>query len=523
MENKRLLYLLICLSIFVNTAHASQSPWVKRSAGILEARINCVYSASNHETFVLAGTDKAVYRADNSQSSFYPVLQNYGKSQSINQIVSSRRVPTSIYSATEAGVFESTDQGRNWKSIYSPASTLARKALCVLADEQAIYIGTADGLYVRRNNQEQWQKDLSEVGRKIVFHLADDDTYVYAATDDEVYRIQKVDQQISKIYSFANSVSDEEEDIDQEDESVRQSLVKDLIYSKKLYVVAEHDILTSQDHGETWESLPTDGLPVNFVRKLFVDQSQNIYAATEKGIFTYEDGRWQNNVQGLTSQFTNDVTADAKGNVLVATSNGIFAKSKIDDTAVAVVSYEEVLDRFTIEPTIKDVQRMAIEYANVNPRQINSWHNQSRAKALFPTLSVGLSRADTDLYHWDTGANPDVLTRGRDYLDWSTSISWDFGDFVWSSDHTSIDSRSKLMSELRQDILDQVTRLYFERRRIQVELAIEKESEPNSILEKRMRVEELTALLDGLTGGKFSELRGERNSKAIRIKGEGNG
>lgn len=160
---------------------------------------------------------------------------------------------------------------------------------------------------------------------------------------------------------------------------------------------------------------------------------------------------------------------------------------------------------FKNEPTIKDVQDMAIAYANVNPAQINSWHNQSRAKAFLPTVAVGLNRGDGEMYHWDTGPNPDVMRKGNDYLDWSTVLSWDFGDFVWSSDHTSIDSRSKLMSELRQDILDQVTRLYFERRRIQIELVQNKDLTSEICLEKQMRVEELTALLDGLTGGKFSD------------------
>jgi len=53
---------------------------------------------------------------------------------------------------------------------------------------------------------------------------------------------------------------------------------------------------------------------------------------------------------------------------------------------------------------------------------------------------------------------------------------------------------------LRQDILDQVTRLYFERRRIQSELVSNKDSD----FDREMRVEELTALIDGLTGGEFS-------------------
>ena len=84
-------------------------------------------------------------------------------------------------------------------------------------------------------------------------------------------------------------------------------------------------------------------------------------------------------------------------------------------------------------------------------------------------------------------------------------MSWDLGDLIWNPDQTSIDSRSKLMVELRDDILDQITRLYFERRRLQMEL-MTPPAEPQSKLDKEMRVEELTALIDALTGGEFSGL-----------------
>ncbi len=91
-------------------------------------------------------------------------------------------------------------------------------------------------------------------------------------------------------------------------------------------------------------------------------------------------------------------------------------------------------------------------------------------------------------------------------MDWSASVSWDLGELIWNDDQTSIDSRSKLMVELREDVLDQVTRLYFERRRLQAEVAALATAEPQILFDKEMRIEELTALIDGFTGGGFSRL-----------------
>ena len=83
-------------------------------------------------------------------------------------------------------------------------------------------------------------------------------------------------------------------------------------------------------------------------------------------------------------------------------------------------------------------------------------------------------------------------------------MTWDLGQFIYSDDQTNIDVRSKLMVELRDQILDDVTRSYFERRRLQVELMTDPPSEPKGQLAKELRIQELTAILDGLTGGWFS-------------------
>ncbi|MGB2705644.1 MAG: hypothetical protein WBC74_02140 [Candidatus Omnitrophota bacterium] len=74
-----------------------------------------------------------------------------------------------------------------------------------------------------------------------------------------------------------------------------------------------------------------------------------------------------------------------------------------------------------------------------------------------------------------------------------------------SNSQTTIDIRSKLMVQLRDDIVDEVNRSYFERRRVQIELLTDPPSALPEILKKRLRIQELTATLDGLTGSRFSK------------------
>lgn len=510
---KRIVIFIVFFSAIGSVSAKAYAAWTKYSAGIIEGKVNCLLVDSQALGFMLVGTDKAIYRATGKNTDFSPVLQNHGASLAIQQIYRNAAVSSSIYSATDSGVFVSDDQGQAWRQIFSPANGLARRAMSVLADEKMVYVGTADGLYFRRQDGQAWQQLHRDIGQETVFHLASDGSYIYAATDSGIYRFQESGEDVVKVYALGSRLTDEQSWINGEAVLVQQ--IRDMAVSKdgmKIYAATAQKVIFSRDHGKNWQEISVQGLPVNRVSKLLINSYESgaeiLYAATTDGVFFYNDGHWQSQVEGIGNIMANDVVEDEQGNMYLASDDGIYIKAVTEINKSGLfkrrIEYADIVQNFKHEPTISDVQRMAIKYANVDPQQINSWHNQSRAKAFFPTWSMGLSRADSDIYHWDTGANPDVLTKGRDYVDWSTTLSWDFSDLIWSSDHTSIDSRSKLMSELRQDILDQVTRLYFERRRIQVELAAKEQLTAEIYLEKGIRLEELTALLDGLTGGEFT-------------------
>ena len=75
---------------------------------------------------------------------------------------------------------------------------------------------------------------------------------------------------------------------------------------------------------------------------------------------------------------------------------------------------------------------------------------------------------------------------------------------IWNESQTSIDVRSRLMVQLRNDILDEVNRTYFERRRLQLELSQCPPRDAGKRAQKQLRLQELTADLDALTGGWFT-------------------
>ena len=64
---------------------------------------------------------------------------------------------------------------------------------------------------------------------------------------------------------------------------------------------------------------------------------------------------------------------------------------------------------------------------------------------------------------------------------------------------------SSLGVQLRNDILDDLRRVYYERKRLQFELMANPPKDMNGKFEKELRLQELTQAIDDLTGNYFSE------------------
>jgi len=162
----------------------------------------------------------------------------------------------------------------------------------------------------------------------------------------------------------------------------------------------------------------------------------------------------------------------------------------------AGITPEDIAGHFKNEPSIEEIQEAAIEYAEVQPEKIASWRKKAAVKALFPELSLDY---DKTIYG---SATSETIIVGP--YDWGIRLKWDLGDIVWNPSQTSIDVRSRLMVKLRNDILEEVNKLYFKRRKIQLELLLNPPQNTNKRLEKELQIEELTGGIDGLTGGYLS-------------------
>lgn len=161
------------------------------------------------------------------------------------------------------------------------------------------------------------------------------------------------------------------------------------------------------------------------------------------------------------------------------------------------------------EPTIRQVQLAAIRYAEVMPEKIRRWRTLAQLRNFVPHFTLGLDRdRDTTIASSTSGGKTTFAVGPKDEsLSVNFGLTWDLANLVWDSAQTSIDVRSRLMVQLRQDILEEATRLYFERQRLRAEFDAAPTGDPILQKERSLRLEELTAQLDALTGGLYSSIR----------------
>jgi hypothetical protein len=166
---------------------------------------------------------------------------------------------------------------------------------------------------------------------------------------------------------------------------------------------------------------------------------------------------------------------------------------------------EEVLRALEQSPSIERVQRWAIAEARVSPERASRLVRRARARGALPLVRVRGRYEDQTRKQWDELDLIDRRDRDMDYtLDlW---LEWDLAELASGPDVLRAVREGRALAELRQGVITQVTIAYFDRRRLLAEGLLSDPAEPpeRAIL-RRLRIQELDATIDGLTGGRWSD------------------
>ena len=513
---KTVFSVLAVLVVMVKVLFAQDFTWENIAAENTDIR---VLSVSTQESkIIFAGQPGNIFKSINGGKTWRRVLGVRGSVRNINALVMVKNDPNAVYAATDNGLYRSNNLGERWERIFRGKNSRESQCMDVGIYGQTILAGTKAGLYISRDNGRSWHKQEDSIGNRGILNIdfsLGEIKIIYLAAENGIFKSLDNGQNWERMV-VACFNRDPGEDTVKEEDDHPQERPSDINFVKAdthninlLYFSCAKGVYQSFNQGQSWEKLTEYGLLNRDVKMICLSENSQILALTSTGVFSYSGERWREVSFGLAAGQLEYLALDNLNNIYIAAEKGLYRSSRTDpDGSMHTSLIEEYLKN---EPGIRELQAAAIRYAEVSPEKISQWRKGAAKKAWLPKVNIGLDRNSTDLWHWESGSTAigqcgdDLLRRGRDSIDWDVSLAWDLGDLVWNDAQTAIDVRSKLMVELREDILDQLNKLYFERLRVKSELDNLALEDRRKRFDKQLKLEELTASLDALTSGYYSE------------------
>ena len=459
---KSIVFFCLILLLSINNSFAEKNTqWVKIPFTLrTENPVSLLYS---NKGTVFLGTARALYKSTDKGKSWSVSFQKTDDNKQINKIYSNNN---KIYIATDQGVFVSIDDGQSWFPVSDSNVKDNPRIVSIAIDNlnKTMYFLKYKQLFRIRDGSVIWEKV---------------DTVPVISSEAIVD---------SNMIMFDKKFNDIE--VDQHG---------------KVYLATDNGVFISEDMANSWKQFATKADYDQKVNKCLLDKNENVYLGTNLGVYLYEKNKdsWENLYAGLEDVLIKDISFMGKDEdtLWIIAGNNIYRS--YDNPKQILNSWYLNING---ERTVQEVQKIAIRYAEVHPDKINNWRKSARMKAILPKLTFGVDNNSSDTYEIYTSMNNSYYIDGpRDNTaGWDITLSWDLSDLIYNNDQTTIDNRSKLMVQLRDDILRDVTRIYFERRRLQLQLNTGNFKNMDKAIETKLRVQELGAYIDAYTGGWFS-------------------
>jgi ligand-binding sensor domain-containing protein len=232
------------------------------------------------------------------------------------------------------------------------------------------------------------------------------------------------------------------------------------------------------------------------------------WLATDRGLLEAPSlaGPWRRAASPAGTAAARDIAVD-EGRLVVATVSGVVSgrvrvAQSVDERVPA--------DPWRGDPSVEAVHRAAVGYLDLSSGRLRALRRSVNRSGLLPVASLRAGYDDDRANGTDDDeafVSGEVrrlrdrdVGRSRD-LEVAVTLSWDLGNLVYHPEQVDVSREMRALVELRDDVLDEITQLYYERRRVLAELAVVRD--PAAQVRLRLRGDELAAGIDAWTGGWF--------------------
>ncbi|MDD5557206.1 MAG: YCF48-related protein [bacterium] len=553
-----------------------------------------------------------------AQKAIVDALQTGGEVSGVTALAIDPANTQKVFAGSVDGIYGSADGGRSWTRANGALKGLSVFSLGLAIDPSnpdMVYAGTlGNGMLKSTDGGASWRRVEIAPGEDTVASTAVhpfDSGVLYAGTTDALYKTRDGGATWRKVFAPGKAV---------------RSVAIDQVNPETAYAGTAAGLYKSGDGGASWAEIGADMLAGKPVAKVAVSPSDSnaVYAAAPDGVYGSLDAgaRWQDLSRGTGLRDALALAFDPldSSTIWAATAGGLYRTAvgrtaapvvasapvaapqpvaaevaeevapivtKPVEEAVEVVSIEEpparrpaafpveegppiptiddvqtVLMQYSHEPSVQEIQEVAMRFAEVHPDIIESWRKGAKFGALLPRFKLKLGqRLDTrdvvlrtdeerflyrdnvgtrvyDQLQWSDRTGTDLIMRTqfdtssdferrlltavrvtddeRRQRDVVMEFTWDLSDFMYNPNMVRISNESRNLVELRNDVLQEVTQFYFQRRQLQIDLLLSPSEDLRERLRLELQLQEVTANIDFLTGGYLTQRLNDIKSGTTR-------
>jgi hypothetical protein len=414
-----------------------------------------------------------------------------------------------LLAATDYGLYRVDAGGRvelRSPGIGAPARAIAR----IASAGGAVALATGDGVFVSRDAR-RWARLPGALptgaASLVALRGAGGNLECWAAVGGELWRAGVPASEMD--LGAAPAVRERLPGADADD---LVDLVFDLPGADAVALLPDRLVVRRPGSGD-WQMLRL-ALPPGALARRLAFAAGGLWLATDRALLRADElaGPWRRAASPAGSSPAAALAASGPA-LFAATPVGLLegrsrAPERVADASSAASSAEWSLR----EPSVQHLHQVALAYLTLDPERLAGLRRGLARRGWLPRVALAASHASAWDRGWDhdesivSGALHRLADRdGQRAGDWETSVSftWELGDLAFHSEAIDVSREAREVIELRDDVLDEITQLYFERQRVLAELAAGDPQAPEA-RRLRLRAEELAAGIDAWTGGWFS-------------------
>lgn len=429
-------------------------------------------------------------------------------------IAVARDKPDVVLVATTSGLFRSLEKGASLERLVLPDNPEVR-SVAVDASGVVILAGTTAGFFLSEDGGDTW-KNATEPGltKKVIVAL---DVDYHKPERVAVLTTRGIFLSSDGGRSFVPSPT------------TPPGFLRDISWAPgsegTLFVASSQGLYRSKDMGASWASSISspeglEGVPVTKVSASPAREGE-VFIATGAGeVFVSMDfgETFTSTGEGLPALGLSVLEVDPKkeGVVWVTTGEGLYRYGPVRVGMIDEQEKRRFLDAFRLEPSVEEVIAAAIKAAKLEPDEGRA--ERAEIAAYFPRLRLQVTwrLEKTQALDFVAGAPPSFGDDFRSNVNFSALAVWDIARLLTQKDTVRLFTRRQAQRRARLEA--RITKLYEERRAVQLGLLRKPPVDLMGYLKAELRLRELTALLDAASGGYFSKAREAKKAEAAELE-----